>query len=53
MKVKVCNIILIFFLTVFLASSDVVTSPSLFYSMASNNVEKVFAKTDNEEQQQQ
>lgn len=51
-KTKVGYSLLIFILTVFMATSGVVTSPSLYnITAASNNLEKVFATPDSIEEE--
>ena len=46
---KVGSFVLFFILIIFVATSGVVSSPSLFYKTTlSNNIEKVFATIDNE-----
>src|SRR5687767_2053295 len=53
MKTNIAHISLIFILIIFMATSGVVTSPSVFNTTASNNLEKVFATTANEQGQEE
>src|SRR5215217_5039222 len=53
MKTKLGYSLLIFILTVFMATYGVVSSSSLYNTTASNNIEKIFATTGKEQEQEQ
>src|ERR671912_431499 len=50
---KICHFILFFILIIFVATSGVVSSPSLYNNQIPNNIEKAFATPVNEQEQQQ